>query len=97
MPRFATVLTGLAVMAALSAPAAAASKYGCFKVVTDELNIRERPYSTAPVVAAAKQGDVLEKRKWLCTLRGYWCAVRTKDGVNGYADKAFMDKVDCPN
>ncbi len=96
MSRFSAVLTSLAVMAVVSGPAAAASKYGCFKVVSDELNIRDRPYSTATVIGTAKAGEVLEKRKWLCTLRGYWCAVRTQDGAEGYADKAYLEKTDCP-
>jgi hypothetical protein len=76
--------------------AAAASPYGCFKVTADELNIRSRPRSTAEVIGAAKKGDILEKRKWFCTLRGYWCAIRTKSGLEGYSDKAFMEKIPCP-
>ncbi len=82
--------------AALAHPAAAGSKYGCFRVTTDELNIRDRPYSSASVIGAAKKGEILEKRKMLCTLRGYWCAVRTPGGLEGYADKGFMAKVPCP-
>lgn len=87
----------LALMTAMSAGAAhAASNYGCFKVTTDELNIRDRPYSTASVIGTAKKGEVLEKRKLWCTLRGYWCAIRTKDGLEGYGDKNFMNKIPCP-
>jgi hypothetical protein len=59
------------------------------------LNLRARPYSDADVVGTAAKGDILEKRKLFCTPRGYWCAVR-KGGVEGYADKAFMEKVACP-
>lgn len=92
--------TCIAIAAALTAVAAAsvahAGTYGCFKVSADEINIRDRPYSTAAVIGTAQKGEVLEKRKLWCTLRGYWCAVRTKGGLEGYADKGFMDKIACP-
>jgi hypothetical protein len=84
----------LAVIAGV-ATAQAASPYGCFQVTAPELNIRDRPYRDAAVIGTAIKGDVLEKRKRWCTLRGYWCAVR-KGGLNGYADKAFMAKIPCP-
>lgn len=87
------VLTAVA-FAFLSAPAYA-GKYGCFRVTADELNIRDRPYSDATVIGTAARGEVLEKRKLFCTLRGYWCAVR-KGSIDGYADKAFMTKSACP-
>ncbi len=78
-----------------TASAHAASKYGCFQVTTPELNIRNKPYSDASVIGTAVKGEVLEKRKRWCTLRGYWCAVR-KGGLDGYADKNFLAKVPCP-
>ena len=74
---------------------AEAAGYGCFRA-TNDLNIRDRPYSSATVIGTAAKGDVLEKRKRWCTLRGYWCAVTTKNGLEGYADVAFMDKMPCP-
>lgn len=87
---------GAALVAASACPSMAAAKnYGCFKVTAEELNIRDRPYSDAKVIGTAAKGTIIEKRKWLCTLRGYWCAVR-KDSVEGYADKNFMEKVACP-
>lgn len=86
---------GALVALTLAAPAGEAATYGCFKVQTD-INIRARPYSSADVIGAAAKGDMLEKRKLLCTLRGYWCAVRTKGGLEGYADKSFLEKAPCP-
>lgn len=84
---------GIAVLP--SEPALAAKNYGCFQVVTPILNIRARPYSDAAVIGTASAGEVLEKRKPLCTLRGYWCAVR-KGKLEGYADKNFLGKTKCP-
>jgi hypothetical protein len=78
-----------------TAPAQAAKNYGCFQVVTPTLNIRARPYSNAAVIGTASAGEILEKRKPLCTLRGYWCAVR-KGNLEGYADKNFLGKTKCP-
>ncbi len=75
--------------------AAQAATYGCFKVTADSINIRSRPYSDAEVVGSASKGDILEKRKLLCTPRGFWCAIR-KGSLEGYADKSFMTKVACP-
>jgi len=72
-----------------------AATYGCFKVTADSINIRARPYSNAEVIGAASKGDILEKRKLLCTPRGFWCAIR-KGSLDGYADKNFMKKVACP-
>ncbi|MGQ0671737.1 MAG: hypothetical protein ACT4N2_02490 [Hyphomicrobium sp.] len=86
---------GAAIMAGSAAPSFAAKNYGCFKVTAEELNIRDRPYSDAKVIGTAGKGEIVEKRKWLCTLRGYWCAIR-KGSVEGYADKNFMEKVTCP-
>lgn len=76
-------------------PAHAAKNYGCFLVTTPALNIRARPYGNAAVIGTAAAGDILEKRKPLCTLRGYWCAVRKGD-LEGYADKSFLGKAKCP-
>lgn len=82
-------------MSLAAAPAQAANNYGCFQVVTPSLNIRARPYGDAKVIGTATAGEVLEKRKPLCTLRGYWCAVR-KGTVEGYADKSFLGTTKCP-
>lgn len=84
-----------AILAAGSATANAAKGYGCFLVTASEVNIRARPHSTAAIVGTAVKGDVLIKRKMLCTLRGYWCAIRA-GAVEGYVDKAFMEKITCP-
>jgi hypothetical protein len=84
--------TGLFISASESA---AASNYGCFKVKAPSLNIRFRPFSDAQVVGTADAGDILEKRKRWCTLRGFWCAVR-KGTLEGYADKSYLEKVPCP-
>lgn len=69
--------------------------FGCFLVTASEVNIRERPYSDAKVIGTAVKGDILIKRKLLCTLRGYWCAIRA-GSVDGYVDKAYMQKITCP-
>jgi hypothetical protein len=74
---------------------AQAATYGCFKVTAESINIRARPYSSADVIGTASKGDILEKRKFLCTPRGFWCAIR-KGSLEGYADKSFMAKVACP-
>lgn len=76
-------------------PAFAGKNYGCFQVITPSLNIRARPYSDAAVIGTASAGEILEKRKRWCTLRGYWCAVR-KGSVEGYADKNFLGTTKCP-
>ncbi|HRN89462.1 SH3 domain-containing protein [Hyphomicrobium sp.] len=78
-----------------SATEAEASPYGCFVVTTDSLNIRARPRAASDVVGMAKKGDILEKRKLICTPRGFWCAIR-KGSIEGYADKNFMRRVKCP-
>jgi hypothetical protein len=99
--RSTTVAAGLALAAGAmtgmgSNPALAAGQgYGCFLVTAHEVNIRARPYANAKVIGTAVKGDVLIKRKLLCTLRGYWCAVRA-GSVDGYVDKAFMQKITCP-
>jgi hypothetical protein len=73
----------------------AGKNFGCFQVITPSLNIRARPYSDAAVIGTASAGQILEKRKRWCTLRGYWCAVR-KGSVEGYADKNFLGSTKCP-
>jgi hypothetical protein len=89
------LLVGAATAIGSFAMTAEAANYGCFKVTTSSLHIRARPYSNADILSTASKGDILEKRKWLCTLRGFWCAVR-QGSIEGYADKAFMEKVKCP-
>lgn len=81
---------------ASASPALAAPKgFGCFLVTASEVNIRARPYSNAKVIGTAVKGDILIKRKLLCTLRGYWCAVRA-GSLDGYVDKSYMQKITCP-
>lgn len=94
---FALALAGLCISAGLpgTVSSAEAATYGCFKVTAKHLNIRARPLSTSEVIGVVRQGDILEKRKMLCTLRGFWCAVRA-GSLEGYADKANMRKVSCP-
>jgi hypothetical protein len=91
----ALAVTAAAVALLPPSPAFAAKNYGCFQVITPTLNIRNRPYGDATVIGTASAGDILEKRKPLCTLRGYWCAVR-KGTLEGYADKNFLGKTKCP-
>lgn len=69
--------------------------FGCFRVTASALNIRDRPFSTAAVIGMAEKGDILVKRRRWCTWRGFWCAVRY-DGIDGYADKSFMEVAPCP-
>lgn len=88
-------ITATVTLGGLPGPGAAASKYGCFKVTSDTLNIRDKPYSTASVIGTAVKGEILEKRKQWCTPRGFWCAIR-QEPLDGYADKNFMTKVPCP-
>jgi SH3-like domain-containing protein len=80
---------------AVAEPATTRPKYGCFKVTTASLNIRAKAFSNADVVATAKRGDILVKRRRFCALRGYWCPV-TFGGVEGWADKAFFETAPCP-
>lgn len=94
-PLAAPAVTGLLLSLTGTDAALAAKTYGCFQVVTPSLNIRERPYSDARVIGTASAGEILEKRKRWCTLRGYWCAIR-KGSLEGYADKSFLNTVKCP-
>jgi hypothetical protein len=95
LTHLAVAAAGLLLMAAQPALAAGKSGYGCFLVTASEVNIRARPYANAAVVGTALKGDILIKRKMLCTLRGYWCAIRG-GSVEGYVDKAYMEKITCP-
>jgi len=83
-------------IAALSAPAAAlSSRYGCYEVAVDSLNIREKAWSSSKVLVVAKRGDKLAKRRRFCALRGYWCPVTNADGVEGWAGKQFLKRTAC--
>lgn len=95
IPLFAAAVAAALLFAPGAAQQAQAATYGCFKVTTGSLNIRSRPYSNAEVIGVAKRGDVLEKRKLICTPRGYWCAIR-KGTLEGYADKNHMTRITCP-
>lgn len=89
------VAAGLAFGGQAVSTQAASKGFGCFLVTASEVNIRERPHSKADVIGTAVKGDILIKRKLLCTLRGYWCAVRA-GSIDGYVDKAYMQKITCP-
>jgi hypothetical protein len=82
----------------LSIPAANAAKggfgYGCF-VANKAMNIRAKPWAESASLVTAKAGDTFVKRKRFCNFRGYWCAVTTMKGVEGYGDKSLMTAVDC--
>jgi hypothetical protein len=95
--KFALIAAAAGFVLAGTAPdSKAAPGYGCFKVTASSLNIRARPYSSAEIIGTASKGEILIKRKQFCTLRGFWCAVR-KGGLEGYADKANMEKLAvCP-
>lgn len=95
LPLTLAVLMATAVPLLPATPALAGKNFGCFQVVTPALNIRARPYSDAAVIGTAVAGEILEKRKRWCTLRGYWCAVR-KGNLEGYADKNFLGNTKCP-
>lgn len=96
---FAAALIACAI---LSTPVAAQTTthrpaYGCFKVTVPELNIRGTAFSNGPVVATAIKNETLVKRRRYCALRGFWCAVTTNKGVQGYADKSMMTVAACPS
>lgn len=84
------------ILAIQSADAATRPKHGCFKVVTPALNLRDGPYSSSKAIAVVSNGDILIKRRAWCTLRGFWCAVATEDGIKGYVDKNFIEIAPCP-
>jgi hypothetical protein len=83
-------------VAASSLPAdALSSRYGCYEVTAGSLNIRARAWSRSDVLAVARKGDKLAKRRRFCALRGYWCPVTTEDGVKGWAGKQFLKRTAC--
>lgn len=96
------ILAAVALVCAISAVPAMAQTathrpaYGCFKVTVPELNVRGTAFSTGPVVATAIKNEILVKRRRYCTLRGFWCAVTTNKGIQGYADKSMMAVAPCP-
>ncbi|SRR6056297_2967010 len=71
------------------------SRYGCYEVTGGALNIRKRAWSKSPVLAVARRGEKLAKRRRFCAVRGFWCPVRTKAGVSGWADKQYLRNVSC--
>lgn len=101
MQKFALAIFGAALLVSAlptiqSADAATRPKHGCFKVVTPALNLRDGPYSSSKSIAVISSGDILIKRRAWCTLRGFWCAVKTEDGKSGYVDKSFIEITPCP-
>jgi len=73
---------------------AAATSYGCFKVVgASSIAIRKSPWTWAPVVGYASRGQKLVKRKRFCSVRP-WCPVRS-GAVRGWSGKRYLAKVAC--
>ena len=88
-----TLVAGLA---SLPSPAEAlSSRYGCYEVTAGNLNIRAKAWSSSSVLAVARKGEKLAKRRRFCALRGYWCPVTNEDGVQGWAAKAFLKRTAC--
>lgn len=71
-------------------------EHGCFKVLSDSLNVRRTAFSTGEILGVAHRDDILIKRKSWCTWRGFWCGVTTEDGLEGYVDKNFIEMTACP-
>ena len=70
--------------------------YGCYKVTAPGLDVRQSGSRNGNVVATVSKGAILVKRKRFCSLGGVWCPVTTKDGVQGFADKASIAIAACP-
>lgn len=67
--------------------------YGYYEVIgAGALNIRERPYTSSPVLAVAERGEVLAKWRRYCSLRP-WCPVQKGD-VQGWAGKDYLEEVE---
>lgn len=99
MTRIPAVLGGVAAASVLFGIAegqAAPRVYGCFRVTADEVNIRERAFSSSEVIGTARKGDILIKWKRFCAWRGFWCPVR-KGGLTGWADKGYLETAECPD
>lgn len=90
---FSVLILSICVVA--SNASAQTSKFGCYQVTAGALNLRKRAWARSEIVGVANRGDILAKRRRFCALRGFWCPVRTKGGVNGWADKKFIKKVAC--
>ena len=71
------------------------SRFGCYQVTTSALNVRERAWSRSDVVTTVSRGAIVAKRRRFCALRGFWCPVRTADGVSGWAAKRHLKRVAC--
>jgi hypothetical protein len=92
----ALICMGYAVQSAQAQSTSVRPAYGCFKVTAQQINIRGTAFSSGPVVATASKNEILIKRRRFCTLRGYWCAVTTNAGIQGFADKNLMTVAACP-
>lgn len=75
---------------------AQSSRFGCYKVTANSLNLRKRAWGRSAVVGVVHKGTVVAKRRRWCALRGFWCPVRTKAGVSGWADKKYLRRTKCP-
>lgn len=90
---FSTLVIGICAIA--STASAQTSKYGCYRVTASSLNLRQRAWARSKVIGVVHRGDKLAKRRRFCALRGFWCPVRTKGGLNGWADKKYLKKISC--
>lgn len=100
MKIFVSLSIFLASLVTFLAPAASpaealSSRYGCYEVTSGSLNIREKAWSRSTVLAVARKGEKLAKRRRFCALRGYWCPVTNEDGVEGWAGKKFLKRTAC--
>jgi hypothetical protein len=96
---FGVAMMGL--IAAVSTPTVAQTTtvrpaYGCYKVLATELSIRATALKSGAVVAGASKNEILSKRRRFCNVGGAWCPVTTKDGIQGYAEKALIAVAPCP-
>ena len=92
----AVLASALALSPALAQSTSTRPSYGCFKVAVPELNVRETAFKTGSILAMASKNEILVKRHRFCSLRGVWCAVTTKKGVEGFAEKSMMAVAPCP-
>lgn len=70
-------------------------QFGCFKV-TANTAIKSAALGTSTTLAAASKGDILIKRRRFCYTVGSMCAVTTRAGIQGYADRGSMIVAPCP-
>lgn len=91
----AITLVGVGSLATATTASAVSSRFGCYSVTAAALNVRARAWSKSDVVATLQRGQLLAKRRRFCAIRGFWCPVRTANGINGWADKRYLEKTKC--